>query len=258
MPLRYGSASDVGRRRSSNQDTLLADPALQLFLIADGMGGYEGGEIASRLIVDSVQRFVAETVADDERTWPFEYDLELSHQANRLKAAVLVANRRLADLLGREGRPRGMGATLAAALIGTRSAVVSNVGDCRAYLLRDGLLRQLTRDHSWVAEQVASGFITADSARAHPWRHMVTRAVQGDANLLVDTAELEFRAGDRFLLCSDGLHGVLGDDRIADILTQTPQAGEACSTLIDAANGGGSPDNVSVIVVDVAGETGAV
>ena len=251
MAVRYCSATDVGRKRSANQDALLADSALKLFVVADGMGGHEGGDIASRLIVDGLRDFVKDTEDDDEKTWPFGFNLELSYAANRLQAAILVANRRLSDHLATAALPRGMGATLAAVMLGEDRGVVANVGDCRAYLLSGGVMRQLTRDHSWVADQVESGFLTADTARAHPWRHMVTRAIQGDPDLIVDTIEIDIGTGGRLLLCSDGLTVVLTDDHISEILRSAgDDVDGVCRTLIDAANARGAPDNVSVIVVD--------
>jgi PPM family protein phosphatase len=251
MPLRFCSATDMGRRRSVNQDSLVADPGLRLFAIADGMGGHDDGDMASRLVIDSLHQFVVQTQADEEKTWPFEFDLQLSYPANRLKAAIRVANRRISEHLATAGTARGMGATLAAALLGPDWLVVANVGDCRAYLLQDGQLRQLTRDHSWVADQVASGFITPETAKAHPWRHMVTRAIQGDGDLEVDTLEVNLAPAVRLLLCSDGLHAVLSDEQIAAILNDAPDdPHDACGRLIQAANDGGGPDNVSAIVID--------
>ncbi len=241
----------MGRRRSANQDTLLADPSLELFAIADGMGGHASGDVASRLIIDTLHQFVVDTQIDHEKTWPFQFDLSLSYPANRLKTAILVANRRLSEHVAGSGASRGMGATLAAALLGPDRVVVANVGDCRAYLLRDGVLRQVTRDHSWVADQVASGFISAEIARAHPWRNMVTRAIQGDPDLMVDTIEVETGPKARLLLCSDGLHVVLTDEQIADILSDSAaDAKGACENLIQAANDRGGPDNVTAIVID--------
>ena len=249
MGVRFCAATDVGRKRTMNQDALLVDPPRQLFVVADGMGGHDAGDVASRLVVESVRQFIVDRERDEEKTWPFEFDTQLSYPANTLKASILIANRRLAEYPASGETARRMGATLAAALMGPDRAVVAHVGDCRAYLFRDGELRQLTRDHSWVAEQVLSGFITQESARAHPWRHMVTRAVQGDADLEVDLLELEIGPAGRLLLCSDGLHVVLPDAAIADILRNHEVEG-ICGRLIAAANEGGGPDNVSAIVID--------
>jgi protein phosphatase len=204
-----------------------------------------------------MRQFVGETEVDAEKTWPFEFDLELSYQANRLKAAVLVANKRLSERLASSGSSRRMGATLAAALMGPDRAVVTNVGDCRVYLLRDGALRQLTQDHSWVAEQVASGFLSEQTARMHPWRHMVTRAIQGDPQMPVDTLEIDLAPGDRLLLCSDGLHVVVTDDHMRDLLLAGGPLDEVCRALIAAGNAGGGPDNLSVIVIEFPGDQGA-
>jgi PPM family protein phosphatase len=251
MTVRFCAATDIGRRRSVNQDSLLADEGLQLFVVADGMGGHQDGDVASRLIVDTIRQFVVETAVDGEKTWPVEFDLQLSYPANRLKAAILVANGRLSQHVASGGAARGMGATLAAALLGPRRAVVANIGDCRAYILRDGVLQQITRDHSWVAEQIAAGALTPETARNHPWRHMVTRAVQGEPGLVVEPIEVDIGSSGRLLLCSDGVHAVLTDEEIAGILSAAPDTVEqACHTLIEKANEGGGPDNVSAILID--------
>jgi protein phosphatase len=251
MPLRIACATDVGRRRSANQDRLLVDEQLRLLIVADGMGGHAAGEVAAAVAADSIREFVAVTAADPDRTWPVEFDEDLSFQANQLRAAVLVANRRISERTSENEHLRGMGATLAAGLVGEDRIVVSNVGDCRAYLLRDGRLSRLTHDHSWVAEQVAQGFLSEQAARVHPWRHMVTRALQGDEALLVDVAEHPLRPNDRLLLCSDGLHGPVPDEAIAAILRSHTDSAGACAALVEAANAGGGPDNISVIVADL-------
>lgn len=251
MPFRFCFGTDPGRQRPVNQDALLTDPSMQLFVVADGMGGYRDGDLASRLIIDAIRTFFRETALDKDKTWPFGIDDGLSYAGNRLKTAVLVANRRISDHLAADAEPRGMGATLAAVQLSEGRAVVANVGDCRAYLLANGTLRQITRDHSWVAEQVTAGFITAEVARAHPWRHMVTRAIQGDADLQVDVIDMPVPAQGRILLCSDGLHGVLNDEDIgAALRTSGPNLNGLCTSLIQTANDRGAPDNVSVIVID--------
>jgi PPM family protein phosphatase len=251
MALRFCSGTDPGRKRSNNQDVLLADPRLQLFIVADGMGGHRDGDVASRIVVDGIKEFFDDTEADAEKTWPLGFDVNLSYAANRLKTAILIANLRIAAHLAAAELQRGMGATLAAVQIGGDRAVVANVGDCRAYLLDGTTLRQITHDHSWVAEQVQSGFISPEAARAHPWRHVVTRAVQGDGNLQVDVLELELPATGRLLLCSDGLHALLNHDELAARLSKSPDTLDGlCSSLIQTANDRGAPDNVSVLVVD--------
>ena len=250
MALRFCSETSAGQRRTVNQDALLADGGLQLFVVVDGMGGHKDGEVASRLIVDSMRRFFEETGADKNKTWPFAADPRFDYPTNSLRTAILLANRNISELSG--GAARGsMGATLVAALIGPDRAVLANVGDCRAYLVEDTGLRQLTRDHSWVADQVEAGFISRETARGHPWRNMVTRAVQGDAELEVDTIEIALDAPTRLLLCSDGLHIVLADEEIARILRESRDSVDGvCEILVRTANDRGAPDNVSVIIID--------
>jgi serine/threonine protein phosphatase PrpC len=249
MALRFCSETSPGRRRTVNQDALLTDPSLQLFVVADGMGGHKDGHVAARLVVEGMRDFFEATGRDRDKTWPFATDPHLGYAANRLRAAVLVANRLVGERAG--GAANGsMGATLVAAVIGADRAVFAHVGDCRAYLLDETGVRQLTRDHSWVADQVEAGFFTAETARAHPWRNMVTRAVQGGTDLAVDTREIVFAAPSRLLLCSDGLHSVVNDDEIARILRESPAVDGICERLVRAANDRGAPDNVSVIVID--------
>jgi serine/threonine protein phosphatase PrpC len=250
MPLPFCCETDAGRQRQVNQDALLTDPKLDLFVVADGMGGHKHGDVASRLIVDSIARFFRETTGDSNKTWPFAQDPRLGYAANQLRASILVANRHICEQRG-EAEERSMGATLVAALFGRDRVVVANVGDCRAYLMDQSGLRQITRDHSWVAEQVEAGFITPETARAHPWRSMVTRAVQGEVDLKVDTTEFLLASPSRMLLCSDGLHVVLSDEDIARILRESPGTVDSvCRALVRTANDRGAPDNVSVIVID--------
>jgi len=253
MALRFCSETSAGRRRTVNQDALLTDSSLQLFAVADGMGGHKDGDLASRLVVDGMCGFFEATRADNDKTWPFAADPLLGYAANRLRTSILVANRMIGERSG--GAASGsMGATLVAALIGPDRAVLAHVGDCRAYLLDGAGLRQLTRDHSWVADQVDAGFISPETARAHPWRNMVTRAVQGDPDLTVDTVEVVFAEPSRLLLCSDGLHSVVNDDDITQILRGAGEPSGICDTLVRTANERGAPDNVSVIVIDWAPE----
>jgi serine/threonine protein phosphatase PrpC len=252
MQPEFGAATDVGRKRPHNEDSYRAEPGLGLFLVADGMGGHAAGEVASTTVADAVRDFIAETERDRDRTWPFAIDPELSVVGNRLRAAILIANRLLSRRISEDEELRGMATTLSAALLTDRHAVVSNVGDCRAYLLRQGGIRQITLDHSWVAEQVRAGLLTADAARAHPWRSMVTRAIAGTAELAIDVLEFDLEPGDRLLLCSDGLHGQVADRDIASLVAEHDGDLEgACKALIDAANANGGPDNITAVLVRV-------
>jgi PPM family protein phosphatase len=249
--LRFAGATDPGRVRSRNEDRFIADGDLRLFVVVDGMGGHSGGDLASATIADAVTAFIRDTAVETDDTWPDNLDAHLSPLANRLQIAIRRANRTLAARARTIAELDGSGATLAAALFGSGEVAISHVGDCRAYLLRNGSLSQMTRDHSLVAEQMALGLIDAQAARTHPLRHVVTRAVSGQANMAVDTVELKIQAGDRLLLCSDGIHGVLTDKEIADIVgNRESPLDEVCRAAIDRVNSRGGPDNSTAVVVE--------
>lgn len=253
MRVSWAARSDPGLRRSVNEDAWSARPELGLFIVADGMGGHAAGEVASRTAVDAIEAFIAETAdADRHRTWPFPYDTSLSTNGNRLKTALLLANRRIGATAAGEQQLKGMATTAAAVILAGSRAVVAHVGDSRVYLLCGGRLQQVTRDHSWVQEQVRAGVLSESAAREHPWRNVVTRALAGGDDPEVDVAELEVHPGDRILVCSDGLSGVLTHDELSNRLRDGDSPlEEVCQGLIDAANAGGGPDNITALVLQV-------
>ena len=251
MPLRFGAATDPGLVRARNEDRFVADANLGFFAVVDGMGGHAGGDLASATIAEAATAFIRDTAGDADNTWPVGLDARLSVTANRLQVAIRAANRTLAARARADAALEGSGATLVAALFGDHRIAVSNVGDCRAYLLRDGRLSQVTRDHSVVADQIAQGLINPADARTHPLRHVVTRAVSGQAGLEVDILEMDVESGDRLILCSDGIHGVLTDDEIAGLVSATGQPlDEVCRAVIGEANARGGPDNATAIVIE--------
>ena len=252
MQLKFGAATDPGLLRPRNEDRYVADGELGFFAVVDGMGGHAGGEVASGTIAEAMTVFIRETAGDSDKTWPVSLDVRLSILANRLQIAIRSANRRLATRVQADAELGGSGATLAAALFGDGQVVVSNVGDCRAYLFRAGELLQLTRDHSIVAEQVEQGLIDSAAARTHPLRHIVTQAVSGQPGMRVETRELPIRPGDRLFLCSDGIHGVLTDKEIAGFVSDAGQPlDDVCGALIRETNERGGPDNATAVVVEV-------
>jgi protein phosphatase len=220
------------------------------------MGGHVGGEVASRTVADGVLEFIRATATDPDKTWPFGIDPELSQPANRLQVAIRCANQKLAELVSADTALGGTGATISAALFAEDRLVVSNLGDCRAYLVRDGQSFQITRDHSYVAEQVALGLLDTEEARHHPLRHMVTRAVSGEAGIFVDTWEIKVEAGDRVLLCSDGVHSLLPDSELSALVTAPGPLDDICQKIVEAVKREGGTDNLTVILVEVS-NTGA-
>lgn len=251
--LSWAVSTDPGLRRTSNEDSYSTRSDLGLFVVADGMGGHVAGEVASRVAVEAIEAFIEETAgADKHRTWPFPFDPALSFEANRLKAAFRLANRRIASAIADSQDLRGMATTASAVLMGVGTASLGHVGDSRVYVLRGGRLAQITHDHSWVEEQVRAGTLSPSAARQHPWRNVVTRALSGGEDPEVDVTEVAPVPGERFLLCSDGLFGVVPDDRIAEILGVSGVALDViCRHLVDAANEAGGPDNITALILEI-------
>jgi protein phosphatase len=252
--LTWAVSSDPGLKRTSNEDSYSTRPDVGLFVVADGMGGHVAGEVASRVAVEAIEAFIQETAgADKNRTWPFPFDPTVSLEANRLRAAFRLANRKIASAIADSQDLRGMATTASAVLLGPRSsASVAHVGDSRVYVLRAGKLEQITNDHSWVEEQVRAGTLSPTAARQHPWRNVVTRALSGGDDPEVDVTEVSPKPGERYLLCSDGLFGVVPDSRIADLLGQVDVPLDAiCRSLVAAANAGGGPDNITALILQI-------
>jgi len=244
--------SDPGMRREGNEDAYAVRGDLGLYVVADGMGGHAAGEVASKLAIEAIEAFVNDTRdADPNRTWPVPYDPALNMAGNRLKAGFGLANRRVATAMADDPELRGMATTAAAILASDGEAVVAHVGDSRVYRLRGGALEQLTDDHSWVGEQVRAGVLSDSDARRHPWRNVVTRAISGGTDPDVEVANLELEDGDGFLICSDGLSGVLTREQLEVIVNETEGLEDTCSALVKAANDAGGPDNITVAMLQV-------
>jgi serine/threonine protein phosphatase PrpC len=238
-------ALTIPGRRANNEDAICARPDLGLFVVADGMGGYEGGEIASALAVDAIHELVRRTAGDADVTWPYRIDPERSMRENEVLVATRLAGERIAQR--RVGQLDQMGSTVAVLRLDGDRAIIGHVGDSRVYRLRRGLLAQMTIDHSLMAQLAAQGML-ADEA-TFPWRHVVTRAL-GTPSSEPEVQVAAACAGDVYLLCSDGLSEVLAPDVIASLLDAPAEL--ACRTLVDAAFAAGSRDNISAIVVRIA------
>jgi PPM family protein phosphatase len=253
--------TDVGRKRRHNEDAYLLDKERGLFVVADGMGGHAAGEVASRITVESIQEYIAATEEEHESSWPFGFNSRVSLEGNRLTTAVEKANEKVMRAVQNRPELKGMGTTVVAALFDADRATLVHVGDSRAYLFRDGELRRLTDDHSWVQEQVNAGILSEDEAKSHPLKNVVTRALGGAAHVSVDLIEVPVRPGDRFLLCSDGLTGMVSDEDLFASFRSSEDLEKTVRHLIDTANDHGGVDNVTAILVEVgpeaAGASGA-
>jgi protein phosphatase len=230
--VRAGVATDIGRIREKNEDSYLSDEPL--FAVADGMGGHKGGEVASQLALETLE---AERTAD------------LGQRVRDANAAVFERSQT-------DSSVQGMGTTVTAVVVEGTSALFAHVGDSRAYLLRGGDLRQLTEDHTLVARMVRSGEITAAEADVHPHRSVLTRALGTEPDVVVDEFDVALTDGDRLLLCSDGLTGMVTEEQIVAILSAAPDPQDAADRLVRAANRAGGVDNITVVVIDIEAEPG--
>lgn len=243
-------ATDPGKKRANNEDSYLVNDEQRLYAVADGVGGSEAGEVASRIAVDTIARTLPDLLGDADRTPPGESRDDDVPELAAFRHAVLLANRTIIEEAAKDPARRGMGTTLTALLLARKRAFLAHIGDSRAYRLRSGRLSQLTNDHSVVAEQVRSGLITPAQARTSPYRHVITQALGIDREAAPDLMEQPLKPGDTFLLCSDGLTEMLGDREISRILSGSAPA-DAARKLIDAANGQGGLDNITAVVVQV-------
>ncbi|HQQ78612.1 MAG TPA: Stp1/IreP family PP2C-type Ser/Thr phosphatase [Thermoanaerobaculia bacterium] len=243
--------TDVGRKRRHNEDAYLIDEERGLFVVADGMGGHAAGEVASRITVESIQEYIAATEEEHESSWPFGFNSRVSLEGNRLTTAVEKANEKVMRAVQNRPELKGMGTTVVAALFDGDRATLVHVGDSRAYLFRDGELRRLTDDHSWVQEQVNAGILSEDEAKSHPLKNVVTRALGGAAHVSVDLIEVPVRTGDRYLLCSDGLTGMLPDEELFEHFRTSGSLDTTVRMLIEVANARGGVDNITAILVEV-------
>jgi len=243
-------ATDPGKKRANNEDAHLVDDRLGLYAVADGVGGSEAGEVASRIAVDTIAVAMPDLLGDKDRTPPMGSRSGDVPELAAFRHAVVLANRNIREEAERNPARTGMGTTLTALLLMRKRAFLAHIGDSRAYRLRGGTLAQLTTDHSVVAEQMRSGLITPEQARTSPYRHVITRALGIDREAAPDLIEQPVKTGDTFLLCSDGLTEMVGDSEIGRILARSAPR-DAARKLIDAANEQGGVDNITAVVVQV-------
>ncbi|GAA1878836.1 PP2C family protein-serine/threonine phosphatase [Williamsia serinedens] len=234
LVLRYIARSDRGLVRSNNEDSVYA--GARLLALADGMGGHAAGEVASQLVIEALQ--------------PLDDDEPGGDLLGKLESAIASGNAAIADQVERSPELDGMGTTLTAILFAGNRLALCHIGDSRGYLLRDGELNQITRDDTFVQTLVEEGRITAEQAHTHPQRSLIMRALTG-AEVEPTLTIREARAGDRYLLCSDGLSDVVSEETIADTLASVADHGDCADRLIELALRGGGPDNVTVVVADV-------
>ena len=244
--------TDVGCVREHNEDHILVDVTEQFFIVADGMGGERGGAEASRIAVETVQECFTNTSPVGDASWPFGYLNNLDLVQNRMLTAIKLANRNI-RIAAQADEFEGMGSTLVVLYVRGNIAVLGSVGDSRIYLCRSGALRQVTHDDSYIGDLLQAGAITEAEAAIDPHRNMLTEAVGARDDIKVEVSELELVDGDRLMMCSDGLHGVVEDEVIEKALSVRQDPDATTRYLVARARRAGGPDNISCIVIDYKG-----
>ncbi len=249
LTVRACALSDVGRSRRRNEDFFAIDAEKGIYLVADGMGGHGHGEVASRLAVAAIADSLEEAMS--RRRWRRGRAARPGVREERLRDAIDVANRKVLKAVERDRSLLGMGTTLVALMLAGERATIAHVGDSRAYRWRENHLKLLTSDHTWVNEQVSAGNISETQARSHPFKSVVTRALGGAREVEVEVREVDVAAGDRYLLCSDGLTGMVPDELIAKHLRSREALDATCRALVEEANLAGGRDNITALVLAV-------
>jgi serine/threonine protein phosphatase PrpC len=250
MKIRYAAKTDVGMKRTHNEDYFSLIEDEQLFIVADGMGGHASGEVASKMAAETIGEFYNRTREDEDATWPYKMDRSLSYVENRLVCSVKLANLRIFETSSRDLRFKGMGTTLVSSMVAGDKIYVGHVGDSRVYRIRDGAITQLTRDHSLLEDyKEAKPDMTEEEERNFPHKNVITRALGMRETVQVDIRAHQIVSGDVYCLCSDGLSGMLTDPQILQICTSAKTLERAVAELVDAANRNGGTDNVTTLLL---------
>jgi len=249
MATDFGARSDAGRVRENNEDSFCLAPEINLFVLSDGMGGQASGEVASRLATETIVAYCREAQVNPSSALTGIRIAGVSDNSNRLASAIRLANRVVHQAAEHAPEQQGMGATVVAIWLADQRMSLAHVGDSRAYRLRAGQLEQLTQDHSFVADQVRRGSMTAQEAATSKLQNVLLRALGVDPDVQVEVDEHPLLEGDTILLCSDGLTRELSDAQIAGVLEDAEDSQEAADRLVDLANQAGGEDNITAVVV---------
>ncbi len=241
--------TDVGKVRDHNEDYFIVRADLGLFVVLDGMGGHQAGEVASELAGKVTSEFFDRCRKDPEMTWPFKIDRALGEDGSRLAVALRHSNDRIRSLAAEDPRKGNMGTTAVAAYLKGDKTFVSWAGDSRGYQFRGGKIWPITSDHSLLGDFIRQKNPTPEEIEAFPYKNVISRALGPSADVKVDTLLVDMKPGDTILLCCDGLHGMVKDDQMAAILTRQKDLAAACRDLILAANDAGGVDNITVVLV---------
>ena len=249
MVIAVGAKTDVGLKRSHNEDNLCVDPDLGLYVVCDGMGGRNAGEVASRLAVETIQKHFQAVRDNADLPLAGDYDRKFSAKTNRLASAIRLANEAICREAKGQAGQEGMGTTVVSAALNGPVLSIAHVGDSRMYLIRGESIKPLTADHSLVAEQVRRGMLTEEEAERSPQKNIITRALGVDETVDVELDEIPLMQGDGVLLCSDGLTRGVTPTEILGVIRREKEPQAASERLVELANAAGGLDNTTVILV---------
>lgn len=253
MKVRYAAGTHPGMKRSHNEDNYFLLAEENLYVVADGMGGHASGEVASQIAVETLANFYIDTTRDREVTWPYKEDRSLVYDENRLVTGIKLANRRVYETAQSDPRYRGMGTTIVSLVVGQTGAFIGHVGDSRAYVVQpDGAgIQQVTEDHSLLNDYLKVHKLTQEEIEHFPHKNVIVRALGMKDVVAVDVHRIEPRPGELYLLCSDGLSGMVDPEGLrAAVVENRPDLEKTCQALIARANANGGVDNITVVLVE--------
>ena len=252
MKLYSAALIDIGMQRATNEDACFASDESGTYVVADGMGGHAAGEIASGITTKIIQDFISRFKNDPGITWPYGFDKRLHAESNALITGIRIANATLFNMQSENPQLQGMGTTIASLQVSSDNVItIAHVGDSRVYRLRNMDLELLTRDHSWVNEQLARKLITEEEARQHRFRNVITRALGYKIDMAIDIKVDQWEPEDIYLLCSDGLNTMVDEDRICLLMRTNKDLKVCVQKMIDYANAGGGLDNITAVLVRI-------
>jgi PPM family protein phosphatase len=251
LRVRFAGETDIGRKRTHNEDHLYLPDDERLAIVADGMGGHASGEVASQIAVEAVVEFFQTTANENPMTWPFKVDRGNRQEVNRLVVGIKLANLKVFEAAQRDDKLHGMGTTLVSLFFLDDCAIIGHVGDSRCYRIRDQQIAQITEDHSLLNDYLKMKRLTPGEASNFAQKNVIVRALGMKESVQVDIFTETPRLGDIFVLCTDGLSGMVTDEDIRDIARGEAELDKACEKLIAAANNNGGVDNITVVLARI-------
>jgi serine/threonine protein phosphatase PrpC len=251
MRVRFAGETNVGMKRAHNEDSFFLPESERLAIVADGMGGHASGEVASRMAVETIAGFFRATQDEQQLTWPFKMDRGHRYDVNRMVTAIKLANLKIHEQAQKDPNCHGMGTTVVATLFSDGALIVGHVGDSRLYRRRDGRFEQITEDHSLLNDYIKIKHLSAEEIANFPHKNVIVRALGMKDSVQVDVHIDNPRLGDIYVLCSDGLSGMVKDQEISDMVVTERDLDVLCGRLISVANKNGGLDNITVVTIRV-------